>query len=250
MVDTELSALRDSARGSLLSFATSDWADLAPTVIDDLDGLVRELAPGLTLGDSFPDVAPVLPAASHAAVLPVDLVSSSSSVPSPSTVPSPSLAPPLSRTPSSGSAVSRPSPLDSGAESATRPTRPMPRAAYRRARVVSPPSSSVTARPAAPVRSAALAAPVPGAASGPASTSAAVATPAAPTRLPKRPAPSREAQPMDRPAGWETCVPCKAAKRRCSPPKGSKAPYTACTWCFNRGETCSSGSKESPVAGA
>ena len=196
---------------------------------------MRELAPGVVLRDSFPDVAPGAAAAAPSPVA----VSSSSSLPSPST------APPVSRTPSSGSAVSRPSPHDSGAESATaRPTRPLPKpkAAYRSKRIVLPPSDAAkspavatapvaaTRRPASPVRRAA---------SGTALAPVASQSSAASSRPAKRSAPAEGVSPIEpRPPGWRTCAFCKRRRSRCSPAKGSKPPYKACTSCINDGRDC------------
>ena len=198
---------------------------------------MRELASGVVLGDSFPDLAPGAAAAAHSPVV----VSSSSSLPSPST------APPASRTLSSGSAVSHPSPQESGAESATaRPTRPLPKpkpkAAYRSKCIVSPPldaakSPVVAAAPVAATRR--PASPVRRAASGTVLTSVASQSSAASSRPAKRSAPADGVSPIEpQPPGWWTCAFCKRRRSRYSPAKGSKPPYKACTSCINDGREC------------
>ena len=228
-------ALGDSMHNALLWYTTSDWVNLAPRVVEGLEGLMQELAPGVMLGDSFSDLAP---GAAAAVTSPV-AVSSSSSLPSPST------APPALCTLSSGSAISRPSSHDSGAESATAcPMCPLPKpkAAYCSKRIVSPPSDAAkspvvaTAPVAATCHPASL---VHRAASSTVLTLVASQSSAVPSCPAKRSAPAEGVSPIEpQPPGWRTCVFCKKHRSRCSPAKGSKPPYKACTSCINNGREC------------
>jgi hypothetical protein len=217
--DSDVRVLRDLARNVLLPFATLEWLSLAPDIVAGSEDVVRQLGPGVSIGEAFPGVFSTLPA--------VEILGAASS-PSQSSASSPSSQPPpVSRTPSSGSAVTDPRPPP-----ATRSTRPLPRTTYRRPREASPPSTA-TIRPVASIRRAPVAAASPVAAVPPA-----VESPAAESsRSVKRKVSGEE--PMDtRPASWLTCALCKKKKHLCRPPKGSKPPFASCTACLHDGVIC------------
>ena len=229
--------LGDSTHNALLQYATSDWVNLTPCIVEGLKGLVQELAPGVVLGDSFPDLAP---GAAAAAPSPVAVLSSSS-------LPSPSTIPPISRTPSSGSAVLHPSPQESGAESVTAPPthplpKPKPKVAYRSKCIVSPPSDAAKSPAVAMTPVATTCCPaslVRRAASGAALTPVASQSSAVPSRPAKRSTPAEGVSLIEpQPPGWRTCVFCKRRRSRCSPAKGSKPSYKACMSCINDGREC------------
>src|SRR5882757_4704522 len=123
--DTELHSLLDDGRNLVIPFATSDWSKLSPDIVQGVDELVRSLAPGVTLGEAFPEFMPsvplvIAPSASQASVASVPSGSASS-------VPSPVVAPPMSSDPSTGSSNAGPSAPESDPAITARPLRPLPR---------------------------------------------------------------------------------------------------------------------------
>lgn len=193
---------------------------------------MQQLGPGVSIGEAFPGVFRTLSAVE---ILGSASSSSWSSASSPSSQP-----PPVSRTPSSGSAVTDPPPPPP----ATRSTRPLPRATYRRSRQASPPSTA-TIRPASSTRRA----PVP-AASAVAAAPPAAAPPAAEASRPVKRKASGDEPMTTRPPNWLTCASCKKKKQLCRPPKGSKPPWSSCTTCLHDGVKCVPAPAEEPaVAG-
>jgi hypothetical protein len=120
--DRDVLAFLDEASDFLLPHMTAEWVRLAPSLVCDWASTVQDLDPGVSLGEAFPEM--LLPTAS----LP-------SSGLTPPAFPSPALSPltqlPISRTPSAGSASSRPSPRESAAAPVDRLVRPLPRPSYR-----------------------------------------------------------------------------------------------------------------------
>ena len=53
--------LLERVRSEMITFATAEWVDLAPDVVDGLEDTVRELQPGVTLGMAYPPSPPALP---------------------------------------------------------------------------------------------------------------------------------------------------------------------------------------------
>jgi hypothetical protein len=123
--DSEVDELLDFARGNIIHHATSEWLELAPALLDSVQDTVRKLGHGITLGDAYSHLLSWSTQQDPVAAAP-----QSSAQPS---VPSPAIIPPPSRLPSSGSGISRPVPSGPDARPATRPTKPLPRSAHRRA---------------------------------------------------------------------------------------------------------------------
>jgi hypothetical protein len=211
--DRDLKEVLDAARNKLLPFATSDWVAQAPDLVKGLETIVRGLAPGATLGGTFPDTfveAPRVPPPVPRVRLTLPGDSSSSSVPSPSALPSPSTAPPSSRTPSSGSA---PSPLagpSSGAGPTPRPLRRLPARSQpgsQSRRIASSPDDVEEVEAGPPARSSV-----------------------------KRPAPSSFSDsPMVKPP--RPCDRCKHRKKGCSVPSGATSDVT-CALCAQEHAKC------------
>ena len=89
------------ARATILQHATSDWPDLVPGLVDDMEEAIRGLPKGMTLAKQYPerfDKVTHAPAVVHKVVR-------ASPVPSSATVPPPSCSP----SSGSGAAVSVPS---------------------------------------------------------------------------------------------------------------------------------------------
>jgi len=130
--------LLEAAREQVIAFATADWLDLAPDLVDELQEILRPLAPGVTFSEAHPDwfsdgaQAPAAPPPPSA----------------PSSVPSPAAPLPISHTVSSGSGVSHLVPPRSDAERTARRMKRLPRAALPAAA-----ASTSDAPPAASTRS-------------------------------------------------------------------------------------------------
>jgi hypothetical protein len=220
--DHDLNALIESAREPLLPFATAEWVTIAPSLVAGFEGLIGSLDPGVVLGGSFSVDSPGLSQPAASGEIPA---SSKSSLPSPSTLP------PMSRTPSTGSDVSRTSPRDIAPVSAgpaTRPTRPLPKAAYRQPGA-SASSSSRTVRTGPTLQIPVII------------TSASSSGPSpveSNTRSSKKRFVQTEEPMAVRPDGWDTCQHCRKRKQICRPPKGSRPPFGSCTTCLNEGTDC------------
>ena len=143
--DRELIGLFNLARARILRYATSDWPDLVPGLVDDVEGLVRRLPKGVTLAKQYPKYfadATQAPAAVPPLPVPSPDTASQTCVPSPSAIPSPVVAPSPAISSGSGAAVLVPP--APGAEH-TPPARPLRRASASR-RVPEGHYSSVTSR--------------------------------------------------------------------------------------------------------
>jgi hypothetical protein len=53
--------LLERVRSEMITFATAEWVDLAPDIVDGLEDTVRKLQPGVTLGMAYPPSPPALP---------------------------------------------------------------------------------------------------------------------------------------------------------------------------------------------
>ncbi|KAF8501624.1 hypothetical protein F5888DRAFT_1250819 [Russula emetica] len=90
-LDRDVCALNNAARVVLIPFATSEWLELAPGIVDNLKSVLQALSPGQSLGEAFPEVvAELLQAEDAVLMLPAP----------PSSKPSTSTLPPLLRMPS------------------------------------------------------------------------------------------------------------------------------------------------------
>jgi len=123
----------EAVREQAIAFATADWLDLAPGLVNELQEFLRLLAPGAH-PDWFFDGAQVQAAAPPSSTL--------------SSVPSPAAPPPISHVASSESGVSHLVPPGSDAEHAARPTNCLSHASLPAAAA----STSATT-PVAPTRS-------------------------------------------------------------------------------------------------
>ena len=65
--DAELIELLDTARDTLVEFATNEWLRLAPTVVREVRAALEALSPGETLGGDFLSPLPLVPVESDAA---------------------------------------------------------------------------------------------------------------------------------------------------------------------------------------
>lgn len=218
------------ARDRLITFATSEWLELAPDLVRGLERRLRRLAPGVSIGDELPP-----PRASTSQLLvPVPATSQSSAASSPV------VAPPMSTTPSASSGNTGPLTQASDDGPTARPSRPPPRAAYRRARFSSPDDAPLppTAATFAPrVTLPALADPAPREPSsslvpGPAPPAAASdpGPPSASSRTSKK----RPASPRSPKSKWRSCQRCRAIKKRCTRVAGS----AICVLCQSTGSEC------------
>lgn len=126
--ESDVRSVIKSAQNALLSFATSEWLQLAPDLVKGVEGILRGLAPEVTLGDAFPHVWSDKPRPKSSVPIPTA---------SPPSVASPALPPPLSIAPSSGSRDVGLSSRDSDVTRPARPTRPLPRVTFRRQQALS-----------------------------------------------------------------------------------------------------------------
>ncbi|KAH9987423.1 hypothetical protein BJV77DRAFT_794701 [Russula vinacea] len=85
----ELVGLFKLARARILQHATSDWPDLVPGLVDDMEEAIRQLPKGMTLAKQYPEVFDEV---THAPAV-VPQVIPSLPIPSPSAVPPPSCLP-------------------------------------------------------------------------------------------------------------------------------------------------------------
>jgi hypothetical protein len=237
--DREVVALIDHASDFLLPYMTSEWAGLTSGLVRDWVKTVEGLNPGISLGEAFPNML------SSGSLL-LGLVPGPP--PSQPSALSPLVLLPMSCTPSSGSAGSRP-PHKSAVEPAARPTRPLPCPAYclhespSSDEVLEPlPSSDTVVPPAAVHRRV-----IPDVVNSSSSTSPVVDMPGAAGASPAASLPSAQQQPatevvlvpMDqRPAGWLTCTYCSKRKQKCAPEVGAKPPFRSCAACLNSGLRC------------
>ena len=214
-----------AARDRLVSFATSEWLQLAPRLVSGVEGVVRGLDPGVSLGESIPDLRLAGPGAESPAP------SASPSSPQPAVVPSrqPSASSTRSWNITHFSEESASSPVvqepDTGPTA--RPSRPMPRVTYLRRLASSP--ESAPARSTAPLVVPQILVPAP-----------TVATPA-PSVASTRSSKKRSAVGIssgDRPSDWTACTHCKQQKKGCSPAKEANPPFSACTLCLRSKTAC------------
>lgn len=211
--DPEICSFIESARESLLPFATSDWLQFAPGFVSEYADLLKDLNPGVTLAESMSDVASEVPQ-----VRASGLDSSPSiSVPSPSTGPSPLMVlPPSSCTPSSGAGPSPRAVPDSDTNPATRRSRTThslrqatllreTHRCYRSPKVSSSVEDNTTHSGAAP--------------------SSTVAPAVAPVR-------SSAFRPP------QSCTRCKQKRKGCRYPEGANHATSPCALCINNKATC------------
>jgi hypothetical protein len=250
-------ALIRSARDALVRFVTSEWVSRAAGLVEDILDTVRELAPGQTLGEAFPEAFPAPSQPSTSTLIPPIARS---------VAPSPVVAPPMSATPSSSSGVSRLSqisrllPSEPGVDPAARRVRPLPRAAYRQSS--GPPAIEPSPLPETPavVDSApaippiTIPAPRPRRVAAVVDSASAIAAPPAPVpaRVPTPqvvvpPAPATRAKRKRSAADSavvakpQKCARCKHRKKGCFPPEGGAPPFDSCALCLKESATCSWG---------
>lgn len=230
--DKGVRELISSARDTLGFFITSEWIELAPDVVRGIEAGLRDLPPGVSLGDAFAATEPVPPPSQPLLVEPIaPSASQSSAASSPMVAP-----PPLSATPSGSSGNTGPLGLDSDIEITARPSRPMPRKVPRKARIVTPPVDTQTSSVAAPQVVPEIALP-----SQPAPaevSSAPVSTPAASTRSARKRSAADVSRGDGPPSDWKPCARCKHLKKGCAPDKEADPPYSACTLCLRTGKAC------------
>jgi hypothetical protein len=224
-----------AARDVVLPFATSDWVDLVPNLLQGVDRIVGGLAPGVTLGDKYPGVL----AAGRVARSPAPSSQSSPASLAPPTL-SPVEAPPMSSEPSTGSSSAGPPGVVPDDGPTARPTRPLPRASYRQVVRTSsfedapPPPAAIPQIVVSRVASRAAAVEP----SAPAPIVAVVPTgPAAATRSSTKRAAVEPSPPVP-PVKWRRCVRCAENKKGCSPSEKADPPYSACTLCVVGGNPC------------
>jgi len=240
--DTELHSLLDDGRNLVIPFATSDWSKLSPDIVQGVDELVRGLAPGVTLGEAFPEFLPSAVPSSALAVSQPVLAAAPSASSSSASAPSPVMAPPMSSEPSTGSSNAGPSAPESDPAITARPLRPLPRATHRQVGAsssedaplpLSTASATVsrTAVPPRPIRVVVPSVPVP---SAPVVDSASTA---ASTRAAKKRAAA--GPPVESlPAGWISCTRCRRQKKGCHPAKEADPPFSSCELCLKSKVAC------------
>ena len=248
----------DSAREALSSFVTAEWIELAPDLVRGLEVGLRQLAPGMSVGEKYaslgsvplpsqlPRAEPIAQSASQSstassASLVLSIAPSASQS---SAVSSPVVAPPMSTTPSTDSGASGSLHRDSDVEVTARPSRPFPRKSSRKARIVSPPtdtasSTATVAPPIVPVIA------LPGPPTQAEASAAPSSTPAASTRLAKKRSATEASLGDGSPASWKPCTNCRSQKKGCVASPDAIPPYSACVLCVRSKKVC-----ERAVSGA